>query len=391
VIAEVPGAPAAPPQRAAAAPLRQAPTAGASPDAAAQFEGLILQQLLKVLRQSAPSMASGPGGETYMQMFDSAISEQLAQQGGIGLADVLRQSIDGQGGGGGAGGSFTPGMPMPLSPLSIPAGADAFDGPPVGAPAAGATARVQRAAVSLLSGGAERWSRGGTLSAADLRASAAQARVHEPGGGARLAVQSAQGYHGYTKCNLFAFELAGRAGFDVPLVERPGGLGLPASNRVTADAADGELQGGWGEVLTGRSADELGAELASGRRALMLSGSGREGRSGHMAVVERIHHIDYDARGRAERVVFDGWEARTGGAQYLERRSWTRYGNATAAEPGASRRAGFEAIEIIGLNKKMTMPARVSGQVPGTKPPATVDHDSSSITDRSKAGSEVIP
>jgi hypothetical protein len=165
-------------------------------------------------------------------------------------------------------------------------------------------------------------------------------------------VRDARGYQGYYKCNLFALELARRAGFSVPVIGRARGWGFPAPNRLARDAADGRLEGGWASVATGEDAAALDRDVRRGARAFALVGEATGERAGHMAVIERVHEVRYGDDGRVDRIVFSGWEARERGAQHLTRRTWNRVGH-----PGGTQaRNGFERIEILQLRQAAGAP-----------------------------------
>ena len=68
-------------------------------EAARQFESLLLQQLVSVMRQSAGGTmdSSGAAGQ-YMSMFDEAIATHMSQGAGLGLQQMLVQTITGEGG-----------------------------------------------------------------------------------------------------------------------------------------------------------------------------------------------------------------------------------------------------------------------------------------------------
>jgi hypothetical protein len=191
---------------------------------------------------------------------------------------------------------------------------------------------------------ATQWGRAGRLTEADL---ASDFATEGPDGVAAFNVRDAAGFEDNYKCNLFAFEMARRAGFEVPLVGRTRGWGYMGPDGVTADANAGLLRGEWGEVVTGETAESLDSAIVRGDRAFMLTGSSVDGRSGHMGVVERVHEVDYDEQGRVQRVVFDGWEGRSRGAMHLTRRTWNRYGN----PGGEDARGGFDSIHIIALRR----------------------------------------
>lgn len=302
-------------------------------EAARQFEGLLLTELMKVMRKSAP-MLEGGQGKLYMQMFDSAIAEQLSKSGGVGLSPIIERSL-----GGGQALSATVaahgasqryggvGMPRVGEPVSLS-----------GKPGDGHMQRLQAVASDLILSSQSRWAKAGSLTPAEL-ASDFQT------GDAHFNVEDAQGYEGHPKCNLFAFEVARRAGFQVPVVARPAGWGFPSADTVTEHAAEGQLPEQWGRVVTGVASEQLSAAAQAGQSAFVLAGSGQGERLGHMAVVERIHSIEYDDYGRIQRAVFDGWEARTGGAQHLTQRTWNRAGT----HGGHLARSGFGRIEIIEL------------------------------------------
>ncbi|MEM9194165.1 MAG: rod-binding protein [Myxococcota bacterium] len=320
-----------------AAPETPVPDPRASREAAQQFESLVVRQLLAVLRKTAPSgtmMGGGQAGEMYMQMFDDAIAERLAEGGGIGLGSMLEGALGG--------------AVEALPSLAYETDFRRYAGPRMGAPLPGAGANLQAAASELLQG-SHRWSREGQLLPRDLQSDFS---TETPGGEARFNVRDANGYRGYYKCNLFAFELARRAGFQVPVSGRHRGWGYPAPNSVTVDASDGRLERSWARVVTGETRERLDAGLQAGERGLMLTGSAAaEGRAGHMAIIERIHEIDYDDDGMVRRVVFDGWEARRDGAQHLTRRTWNRRGNFG----GNLARNGFANIEILELRRPQTI------------------------------------
>jgi Rod binding domain-containing protein len=326
-------------------------------DAARKFEGVLMQQLVQVMRNSAKS--GGLGGSEgasgqYTSMFDDAIAEQMAAGGGIGLASSLIEAM------GGEAESLNslpsrPGLPMgnAVAPQGLaPSALSASQGglrpsrdvsPPLPG-LAGATAKLAHAAYSISAPeGGKQWAREGTLTERDL---ASKIETQTTGGTARFAVKDAQGYRDAYKCNLFAFEAARRAGFEVPVINRDHGYGFPTSNNVTSDAQDGSLRGDWADVVPGSRIGELKGKLERGEVALMLSGSGSDGRHGHMAVVERIHDVQLDEKGEVQRIEFDGYEARADGAQHLTRRSWNRMGH---GEDNKLARNGFGNIELLAL------------------------------------------
>jgi len=360
-------------------------------EAARKFEGLLIQQLLSVLRKTAPSgglMGDDSSGEMYVQMFDSAIADQLAEGNGLGM----REMLTGQLGGTTEGAAQTTGTRHSLEPRSFALPQVAGGGGPFvpsGPIPGGATGRLAQAASAIVSASPERWGREGDLGPTDLASDLATPA--RDGGVARFNVRDAQGYEGYYKCNLFAFEVARRAGFEVPVVGRLRGWGFPTPNGITADAgADGRVRGDWARVVTGENAEALQSSIQRGERALMLTASARGEHAGHMAVVERVHQIDYGSDGEVRRIVFDGWEARARGAQHLVRRTWNLYGNPGGNQP----RNGFERIEILALRRP---PRGARLEVPLSTPAAgslrdagSNDSASSSHGNRPNGSSEEI-
>jgi Rod binding domain-containing protein len=204
---------------------------------------------------------------------------------------------------------------------------------------------VTAAADGLLQEGAERWSKAGTLGASDLGSVNASARAGEQ---ARRSVEGINGYHGYYKCNLFAFELARRAGLEVPTAAQSGTAIFPSSNRLTQDASDGSIETGWAKVATGASPAAMQDALRAGEAAFLVVGSGHGERHGHMAIVEHPRTIDYDEAGRIRSITFEGWEAQPDGAKHLASRTWNLRGEKGA--PGD--RNGLDRIEILQLHRK---------------------------------------
>jgi Rod binding domain-containing protein len=317
-------------------------------ETAKKFEGILMHQLLQVMRKSANS--GGLGGSEgasgqYSAMFDEAIADKMAEGGGIGLASALIESMGGEPQNArqslSAQSISTTGLPSSaggLRPSSMPQVAPPLPG------LQGATAKLAQAAYAISAPqGGKQWAKDGTLTERDL---ASDLQTSTPNGLARFAVKDAQGYRDAYKCNLFAFEAARRAGFEVPVIARDRGYGFPTSNTVTEDAQDGQLRGDWAQVVPNDRVGELKDKVNRGEVGLMLAGSGREGRHGHMAVVERIHAIHVDQSGEVQRIEFDGYEARADGAQHLTHRSWNRVGH---GEDSKLARNGFGQIELLAL------------------------------------------
>jgi Rod binding domain-containing protein len=306
--------------------------------AARQFESVLLNQLLSVMWKTSPEMQHGQGA-MYQQMFQGSFAEHLAEGGGIGLASMIAKGLGATPENGGAG--ITHHLQAALGPRIMKLAPDAAQS---GEPAVGMLADVSAAASSMLQGGGEQWSKEGTLSAQDLGA----VNVSDAAGSrARETVMNAHGYQGYYKCNLFAFELARRAGLEVPLTPRGTGLGFPSSNRVTEDASDGKLDSGWAKVATGASPAAMQDALRAGEAVFMLVGQGHGDKHGHMAMMERPRSIEYDSDGSVRSIEFDGWEAQPDGAKHLTARTWNRSGN----PGGPNDRNGLDRIEIIRLNR----------------------------------------
>jgi Rod binding domain-containing protein len=349
-------------------------------NAARQFEGIMMQQLVKVLWKTSGT-AKGGQGEMYQGMFEGAFADQLVSGGGIGLAGMLEKALSGQATTPSSS-DITPALAqvlgtthrLQLEPLAVATSESAFLEPNVGK-----TAQLQAAASDMLATGGEQWSKAGSLGAQDLRS---ELVTQTPGGAARFSVRDANGYQGYNKCNLFAFELARRAGFEVPVVARDAGWGFPSAGAVAHDAGDRQVQGGWAHVVTGESAERLDAAAKAGTRAFLLAGSGVGQAHGHMAVVERVHAVEYGADGAISRVVFDGWEARPGGGGHLVRRTWNVAGHNGGHDP----RNGFQDIQILELQRA---PQGAASEVPLSSAAAASaldDQRSSQVTFRPNSG-----
>jgi Rod binding domain-containing protein len=325
--------------------------------AARQFESVLLTQLMQVMWKGSPEMSKGAGA-MYQSMMQSAFAEHLSDSGGIGLAKMIANSL-------GAKEETGAGLTRHIASAI---GSHTFNlsttMPQSEGPQVGLNQSVNAAANSMLAGQAsERWAKDGALTEGDLAAGAGQL-----GESARNTLNSTQGYQGYYKCNLFAFELARRAGAAVPLSERGNALSFPSSNRLTQDASDGSLDTGWAKVATGASPAAMQDALNAGEAAFMLVGSGRGERHGHMAVIERPRSIEYGDDGAVRSIVFDGWEAQPDGAKHLTQRTWNRYGN----PGGPNDRNGLERIEIIQLNRKTPGSTKVNASDPATDLPAQV-------------------
>ncbi len=312
---------------------------------AKQFESVLVGQLMSVLWKNSSAFGGGDSkAGMYQQMFQGAFAEHMTSGEGIGLTSMIAKGL----GATEEGAKEKPALHLPpVLPAREPAMRTLSLGPREldSAPATGVLQGLQQAAAGMIEGGAaERWSRQGALLPQDLASDISTAAA---GGEARFSVRDANGYQGYYKCNLFAFELARRAGLQVPVVAREAGWGFPSSNRVTQDASDGSLSAGWAKVVTGASPAAMHEASRAGEVAFLLVGSGEGERHGHMAIIERPKTIEYDEAGQVRRVVFDGWEAQPSGAKHLQERAWNRLGH--PGDPGD--RNGLTRIEIIQLSR----------------------------------------
>lgn len=317
--------------------------------AAKQFEGVLMTQLLEVLWKTTPELKKGPGS-MYQSMFQGEFAQHLVSGGGIGLSDMIVKALGVEPEPGEqstlttlatlatrhAGGKLNTLLP-PTSPLTVPDGKHT-----------GVMVDVARAAKGMVDKSADHWAKNGSLTPDDY---GTQGANEVAGESARRSVENANGYRGYYKCNLFAFEVARRAGLAVPEDAR-GTLQLSSSNRLTQDASDGSLESGWAKVATGASPAVMQDALLAGEAAFLLVGSGRGDRHGHMAVIEQPHSIDYDEAGQIRSISFEGWEAQRDGAKHLTQRTWNRFGE----KGGPGDRNNLERIEIIQLAPKSAQP-----------------------------------
>jgi Rod binding domain-containing protein len=302
--------------------------------AAKQFEGVLMTQLLEVLWKTTPQLQKGQGG-MYQSMFQGSFADHLVEGGGIGLSDMIAKALGAE-------------PENAVGTRHAPSTGDLFPNKRV-APVGGVMADVETAATTMIESGAKHWAKDGSLTQEDYGTLGASELAGEH---ARRSVDNANGYQGYYKCNLFAFEVARRAGLAVPEDARTGTLLLSSSNRLTQDASDGSLESGWAKVATGASPAVMQDALRAGEAAFLLVGSGRGDKHGHMAVIETPKQIDYDEAGQIKSISFEGWEAQRDGAKHLTQRTWNRFGEKGA--PGD--RNGLERIEIIQLARKHVQP-----------------------------------
>ena len=332
--------------------------------AAKEFESVLMKQLIAVMRRTAPGGTLGGSdgsASQIMDMFDEAMADQMVSGQGLGMRQMLVQSLGGEAdsGAGAIGaihsqqsfmrafGSMNTSSSPTLPPVqsvgvrTVPTDTTAMGDVRFGSIAQSASF-LSRPEV------ADRWSRDGALTKGELSSTLATESIH--GGTAAFNVNDAKGFQGFYKCNLFALEAARRAGFAVPVQAREHGWGYPDPNQIVRDlTTDGSLRGNWATPATSSTPDQVNAQTANGG-GFLLVGSGTDGRAGHMGVVERIHQIDRAADGSIRRVIFDGWEARENGAQHLVRRTWNANGNAG----GTNARNGFTRMEILQLRAPET-------------------------------------
>ena len=98
---------------------------GKTAEVAEHFEAILLTQLLKGLRRTVPvADESDAARDLYHELFDETIAAHVARAGGIGLASMLRESIDRvTPAAGGAAGSQGQGSPAtPAAAIDTPAG-----------------------------------------------------------------------------------------------------------------------------------------------------------------------------------------------------------------------------------------------------------------------------
>lgn len=82
-------------QSTSTARIEQLGQSGQQLEAAEEFESLFASMLVKEMRQTVDGgfFGKGPGADTYGQWFDTEMGKALAEDGGLGLADVLRVQL----------------------------------------------------------------------------------------------------------------------------------------------------------------------------------------------------------------------------------------------------------------------------------------------------------
>ena len=84
-------------------------------DAALGFEAMLLTQLIKGLRKTVPeSPDATAAGQMYQELFDEQLAQEVARNGGIGIARILESYLDRTGATAGKNGATgTPGAHRP--------------------------------------------------------------------------------------------------------------------------------------------------------------------------------------------------------------------------------------------------------------------------------------
>jgi hypothetical protein len=165
-----------------------------------------------------------------------------------------------------------------------------------------------------------RWSQRGSLGPGDLTIGVETTVTNRRGealGTARFNLAAVHGFKDLPKCNLFAFEVAYRAGFVVPLVGRPVGWGFPSSEMLANDALDYEMHGGWAHVLRRPDAQGINLDRENGHALDAVARAAVTGRPGHVAVIDWVESLTLDRDGEIRVLELMGWEANSRvGAQY---------------------------------------------------------------------------
>ena len=86
-----------------------------SEKAAKDFEGVFMSMMLKEMRQTLEkgSMFGEDSSDIFGGMFDQFIGQHMAESGGMGMARMVKDSLDGYQGAG----SAIPSMPSALPPV----------------------------------------------------------------------------------------------------------------------------------------------------------------------------------------------------------------------------------------------------------------------------------
>lgn len=67
-------------------------------EVARQFESMFLQMMLKTMRDASPGedLLDGPGSEMFRDMYDKQIAVEMANAGGIGMAEIIARQLQQQ-------------------------------------------------------------------------------------------------------------------------------------------------------------------------------------------------------------------------------------------------------------------------------------------------------
>jgi Rod binding domain-containing protein len=72
------------------------------PEAARQFEAMLVAHLLQTVREAAqdadPDHQDGLGGATYMEIAEQQLAQALADRGGFGIARLIERGLEGKSG-----------------------------------------------------------------------------------------------------------------------------------------------------------------------------------------------------------------------------------------------------------------------------------------------------
>ena len=307
-------------------------------EAAGALEAMLFKELMKNMTESiGKSGLFGDGfqADMYQDMYASVMAEQAG--GHLGISDMLQQALgvseeignDGESGGvSGLRGIGAAGAAQTYRAVAQKTGA-----PP-------ANASLYQTAMSFVDDvSSSRWGKDGALTSADL---GANIQTTESDGVAAFNVNDANGYEGFPKCNLFAFEMLRRGGYTVPVTGRSHGWGFVGADTATKMAESGQV-GEWANVVTDLSQQQMDGKAYTGS-PLLLAGSGAGDRVGHMAVADRIHHLQRNERGDIIALEYSGWEATGSGASY-GRRMWRVEG------VSGNGRGGLEHIEVLEPHK----------------------------------------
>ncbi|MBN2714795.1 MAG: rod-binding protein [Deltaproteobacteria bacterium] len=302
-------------------------------EAAGAMESMLFKELMKSMTESVGKselFGSSFQSEMYQDMYASVLAEQAG--GHLGIADMLQQALGGVSGSNNAGDVASPG----LRGIGAAGAMETYRAVAQKTGAPPSNAALYQTAMSFVDDvSASRWSKDGALTPMDLGADIA---TREADGIAAFNVNDANGYEGFPKCNLFAFEMLRRGGYTVPITARSHGWGFMGADTTTQMAEKGKV-GSWASVITDMSKDQMDGKAYAGV-PLLLAGSGAGDKVGHMAVADRIHRVQRNGDGDIVALEYSGWEATGNGASY-GRRMWRVEGVA------GNGRGGLARIEVL--------------------------------------------